>query len=301
MDYTKSVTGLGMWSAYRPVKRTADGRDTRELVEPEELAQKLLSLGVTWYAPRVGDTGKMFDFSPADFKALCAAFSAVGLHVIPWWYSRPAFFGRECELAETLLGLGASGVMIDAEAEWGDTLARRQWSTAKMGRAFPGSAQLAREFGEKLRARVGDAYVGHAPLAWMAYHRDWPYAEFGAFVDQVHPQSYWSELKHGKYDLDFEANCLDVWENLAASGNVAAKNVAPIGVTYGRIGQTQRGQKTPPPGVFTPAQLRKFLERYEQHDPRLGGQKRPHSLYSWEAREEGVEEELALRLERMRA
>lgn len=288
--YTKSVTGLGMWSAYRPK------------VEHAELAAALLELGVTWYAPRVGDTAKMFDFQPAEFSEFCAAFKEAGIIVVPWYYSRPTFYQREVDLAATLLELGADGVMIDAEIEWSDGHAKKAWAPAKHG-PYIGTARMAEDYGVRMRAAVGEAYIAHCPLAWLAYHGGFPYREFGTFCDQVHPQSYWSELKHGKYDADFKANCLDVWETLAKDGDVRAKNFAPIGVTYGRTEQIQKGQpaKSAPPGTFKLADLRDFLERYERHEEALGGTKRPHSLYSWEARAKGVEQELTARLERMRA
>lgn len=284
--YQKSVTGLGMWQAFRNKK-----------IPDADLADKLLSLGVTWFAPRVGDYGKLTDFTPKDFTALCKTFVDKGLVILPWYYSRPTFYDREVGVAKSLIDMGASGVIIDAEIEWEDAFASKRW----VGQ-YRGVAYYARQYGAKLRAALGDAYIGHAPLAWLAYHGTFPYAEFGTFCDQVHPQSYWTELKVGAWSEDFRRNCLTIWETMQASGDVRAKNFAPIGVTYGRDEMIKLGMRpsSAPPGNLHADHLREFLIRYEEFDSALGGQKRPHSLYSWEARSPMVEAELESRLTRMR-
>lgn len=281
--YTKSAHGLGMWSAFRPKD------DKGELRTAQELAAEMREIGVTWWAPRVGDHAKLSDFTEASFAQTCEVFGAAGILVLPWYYSRPQFYKNEPPLAKRLLALGAAGIIIDAEAEWKQKF-------------YADTFNAARDYGVRMRDAVGDAYVAHAPLAWLAYHGDFPFREFGTFCDQVHPQSYWTELKYGKYDAEFKVNCLETWERAQAAGDVRAKNFAPIGVTYGRRELISRGMpaKTAPPGMFDRAHLRDFLERYEKHEESLGGVRRTVSLYTYEVAAPGAFEEVAARLERIR-
>jgi hypothetical protein len=259
-QFNKTAYGMGMWSAFRPKESKAK----EGLVK---LASSLRELGITWWAPRVGDYGKLADFTPSELATLFGVMRDAGLGVLPWWYSRPQFIDREVKLASTLMGLGASGVIIDAEIEW------------------TGCHVQAVELGRKMRAELGDAYIAHAPLAWLPYHPRWPYEEFGAFVDQVMPQTYWTELKRGLYEGEFES-VLQTWERMAEAGDVRAKNYAPIGVTYGRSDMLARGMtaKAAPPGEFKVGNLQSFIARYGSDYPASqGGTKRTMSFYSYEA------------------
>lgn len=282
MLYNKRAHGLGMWIAFWP--RDTNGKP----VAVEVLAAQLLALGVTWVAMRVGDT-KFTDYTPAAFEAMCKVLRSFGLASLPWYYSRPTFYLREVGLVKELLEMGADGVIIDAEIEWSE-------------RGDPMARPKAKDYGERLRAAVGDAYIAHAPLAWLAYHRNWPFEEFGTFVDQVMPQSYWSELKHGQYSADFVSNCLEAWEAREAAGDIVAKGFAPIGVTYGRREMMAKGMpaKTAPPGDFDPKDLERFFERYEDPSKAPGGVRRTLSLYSFESAAPSAFDVMSARLARLR-
>ncbi len=227
--------GLGLWIAFQGPALAKFGGSWGAL------AARCRDLGVHWIAPRAGQGGsREGDWSPAAARAAIEACHALGVAVYPWWYSLPGKSAAEVDLAESLLADGADGIIIDAEAEWA------------------GHATAARAFGAALRARVGDApYVGHAPLAWLAYHGDWPYQAFGEFCDGVHPQMYWTELAHGSY-AEMMAKCAPDWDKLIAAGDVRAKGFAPIGCTYGH--ELNVPQK--PPGAFKPEDLQAFLDRY---------------------------------------
>lgn len=260
--YDKRACGLGVWTAFDSLlgKPIAD------------VCQELKDLGVKWVAPRVGDFGKL-QIQPAHFEQWRKGAEDNGLGLFPWFYSRPQFYAREVDLIEKILGMGATGVIVDAEIEW----------TGKHGEA--------EAYGKLARDRVGDAYIAHAPLAWLSYHPAWPFAQFGEWVDQTHPQAYWTELKHGRY-TDCESGCFGPWERLEAAGDIRAHGYAPIGVTYGSEELKARGGP-PCPGKFEPADLAAFLARYEGQETL--------SLYSWELAGAGVRDALRERVARREA
>jgi hypothetical protein len=256
--YNQRANGLGVWTAF-----------DRLLGKPiAEVCKELKALGVKWVAPRVGDYGKL-QVSAAHFEDWRKGACDNGLGLFPWFYSRPQFYMREVDLIEQLLGMGATGVIVDAEIEWTNKHAE------------------AEAYGRAARDRVGDAYIAHAPLAWLSYHPAWPFKQFGEWVDQTHPQTYWTELKHGSYS-DCVTGCLEPWERLEAAGDIRAHGYAPIGVTYGRDELKARGGP-PCPGKFEPADLAAFLERY-------GGQE-TLSLYSWELAGAAVRDALRARVD----
>lgn len=244
--YCKRADGLGVWVAFESMLPDK-GRDLGAV------CSELAELGVRWVAPRVGDYGKLA-LSEARIGEWVAACAAHGLGLLPWYYSRPQFFEREVGLAVKLLQLGATGVIVDAEVEWAN----------KHGEA--------ERYGRLMRDAVGDAYIAHAPMPAMHLHRDWPYEQFGQWIDQVHPQTYWTEVANGTYEWT-ATNCFGPLDALNAAGDLRANGYAPIGVTYGRQELARLGGPNCP-GDFKVADLDAFLTRYDGAATL--------SLYSWE-------------------
>lgn len=262
--YCKRADGLGVWVAFESML-PGKGRDLGAT------CAELAELGVKWVAPRVGDYGKLA-LSEARIVEWVEACADTGLALYPWHYSRPQFFEREVVLAAKLLALGVNGVIVDAEIEW----ANRHLEADRYGRL--------------MRDTVGDAYIAHAPMPAMHLHRDWPYEQFGQWVDQVHPQTYWTEVANGSYAWT-ASNCFEPLEALSAAGDLRANGYAPIGVTYGRQELAKLGGKCP--GDFSVDDLDAFLARYDGAETL--------SLYSWELAGSDVRDALARRKGRLAA
>lgn len=239
--------GLGMWIAF-PGMLNASWT---------AIATHCKALGVSWVAVRTTDQL----LAGASLEGAVRAFHAAGIKFYGWHYSYPdaervatqvAHMVR-CQLA------GADGHIVNAEIE------------------FTGKRLEAVRLMEAVRVALPDWYVAHAPLGWISYHPTFPYEEFAAFCDDVHPQMYWSELKHGKYSAEFRAQ-IELWKKHTrhvgydTESGADAKRICPIGVTYGR-GDVKTKQQ--PPGAFDVADLRTFLETDVQTLPCF-------SLYSLE-------------------
>lgn len=141
---------------------------------------------------------------------------------------------------------GADGHIVNAEIE------------------FTNKRDEAARLGTAIRNALPDWHIGHAPLGWVSYHPTWPYEEFAAWCDSVHPQMYWTELKHGQYSAEFRAQ-IALWRDGHRHGGKGPQPwrsggghlIAPIGCTYGR-GDVQTVQQ--PPGKFDATHLATFLE-----------------------------------------
>jgi len=241
--------GLGLWIAF-PSNALAQHGGTWD-----ELGACMRELGISWLAIRGGGSGARdaAHWSAPIARAAIASLHDAGIAVYVWWYSVPSAASREVALAGAFLEDGVDGLIVDAEAEWS------------------GQGAAATAFGAALRAELGaDVYLAHAPFAWLSLHQDWPYAEFAAFTDGVHPQCYWTELRHGSY-AEMAASALTDWDRLVAVGDARARGYAPIGCTYGRESAYARTA----PGLFVAADLELFLARYQGLDAL--------SLYSLEA------------------
>lgn len=242
----KKPTGLGMWIAFGDlaVKRFG-GKDTPHM----DVCKLIASMGVKWVAPRLGDS-RWNDgyFHKANFGLFCAAAHTYGIDVYPWVYARPTMdVTRYVSDAVACMGAPdaplADGFIVNAEVEYKS----KHFDAEKLAKA--------------LKAALPDKYVAHAPIAWMKYHPDFPYAEFGQYLDAVHPQLYWTELVRGSYQ-EMEQKLLPEWEKLVDLGSPLAKSYSPIGCTYGRDEVAKLGARQLPPGTFRTDELDKFLHHY---------------------------------------
>lgn len=233
----KQPTGLGAWIAFGSVAE-------RRFGNPSEMAKLFTDYGISWVAPRIGDSAwNDVYFTRQRAQLFRAAMSDAGIAVYPWAYVRPTSgFETYKYVAAACKADGYDGFIVNAEVEW------------------KGHHDAAGQLSRLVKNAVGDFYVGHAPLAWMDYHGDFPYLEFGQHLDGVMPQTYWTELVRGSYE-EMAKKCLPKWEDLAKSGSHLAKGYAPIGVTYGS--DEVKGVKVPPPGKFKPEDLAAFLDRYK--------------------------------------
>jgi hypothetical protein len=228
----------------------------------------MVANGFKWLAVRSGDGGGR-DGGWSRQKALetAKACQEKGIALYTWHYSRPGRANQEVKHIQECLEDGAVGHFVDAEAEW------------------HGHQADAVRFGEKLRTVLPTAFIAHAPLGWASFHGGWPYKEFAAFCDEVHPQMYWTELRYGKYDKGFVGQ-LDKWDEASnfRTGEFAkylpgSVTYCPIGVTYGKDCPMLAGVAQKPPGSLSLSDLETFVRRY-QHAPSW-------SLYSAECEEMG--------------
>lgn len=228
-------TGLGMWIAFGHLAEKRFGDDS-------QIANLLTECGIKWVAPRVGDEGwNDVHYTPERFDSFTRTMHGADISVYPWAYVRPtADFTKYVNIVVAARGR-ADGFIVNAEVE------------------FKGFHDKAGQLSRQIKNNVGDFYVGHAPLAWMPYHRTFPYLEFGQWLDGVMPQTYWTELVRGSY-AEMVSGCLPEWEQLAKLNSHLAKNYAPVGCTYGT---SEINAKKKPPGKFKVGDLELFLDRYK--------------------------------------
>lgn len=242
-------SGLGVWVAFH-------GMAKRPLGKWGPTVLNMKQLGFDWVAIRAGQGGsRQGDFLQRDLTEVAEACKDHGVRLLTWTYSYPEHYQKEAELIATLIEQGSQGHIIDGEYEWELPVDRKV---------------KALNFGERLRKLVGyETYIAHSPLAYRNYH-PYPYTEFNTWVDQIMPQTYWTELVRGNYDEQF-VKMLDSWDSPPYTNN-DPNFVAPIGVTYGHA---EINSATKPPGFFFERDLDRFLGRYKG--------KKTLSLYSWEA------------------
>lgn len=228
-------TGLGMWIAFGHLAEKRFGDDS-------QIANLLTECGIKWVAPRVGDEGwNDVHYTPERFDSFTRTMHGADISVYPWAYVRPtADFTKYVNIVVAARGR-ADGFIVNAEVE------------------FKGAHDKAGQLSRQIKNHVGDFYVGHAPLAWMQYHADFPYLEFGQWLDGVMPQTYWTELVRGSY-AEMAKVCLPKWEELPKLNSHLAKNYAPVGCTYGT---SEINAKKKPPGKFKVGDLELFLDRYK--------------------------------------
>lgn len=230
--------GLGFWMAFATHPALKDQTWA-------QIAAKCKLLGANWVAWRTTDPR----FNGASLEAAVRAFHAVGILFYGWHYSYPDANRVATQVAHMVRcqNAGADGHIVNAEIE------------------FTGRKLEAVRLGQAIRTVMPDWYVAHAPLGWISYHPTWPYEEFDAFTDDVHPQMYWTELKHGAYSTEFRTEITKWMGGYRHGGNDPAEpwvlrnkeRVCPIGVTYGKgdlVGTKQ------PPGALKVDDVRSFLE-----------------------------------------
>ncbi len=159
--------GLGIWTAFAGM---AGGH--------ERIATNVASLGVSWVAPRGGESGTRDpQWSPAKAISAIKRYHAAGLRVYPWLFSRPWSYRLEIELFKQFVAEGADGIIIDAEFAWDF-----------------GQRATASRYMEELDRALPKAWIADAPWAYPAFHPGFPFAEFGRRVNARMPQCYWTEF-----------------------------------------------------------------------------------------------------------
>lgn len=231
--------GLGFWSAYPSMLLAKFGGSWTKV------AAAVKGIGGSWVAIRTTDPL----LAGANLEGAVRAFHAQGILFYGWHYSMPAADRVATQVAHMVRcqGAGADGHIVNAEIE------------------FTGEKIAAVRLGQAVRAVLPDWYIAHAPLGWIDYHPGWPYEEFDAWTDDVHPQMYWTELKHGAYSTEFRAQNAKWMKGFRHGGNdpsepwvlLNKERICPIGVTYGKgdlVGTKQ------PPGALKVGDVQSFLE-----------------------------------------
>lgn len=243
-------SGLGMWIAYRPAG-----------------AVELLRLiGAAWVAPRAGFNG----WNDGGLREEhLRAYRAAGLGVFPWIYPTPGGIKSSVAGLVALWETGfCDGLILDAEAEWCGPDAAR-------------NALDADAFVQELRAKCPGAWIGHAPMDYLAYHPTFPWSQFGK-LDAVMPQVY--AYEHGDHG---HVHHVEAVERQWAAFELAHPGQPPrwpIGCTYRpkTRGYDAAGKPIPLPawpdqGVRVAADVAAFLDH-----PLVSAAAAP-SLYSLEA------------------
>lgn len=234
----KRPEGLGFWTAYASMMLAKYGTW-------RDIARATKAVGGSWVAYRTTDPA----FNGLALEAAISAFHAEGIAFYGWHYSYPTLERVSTQVAHMVRcqNAGADGHLVNAEIEF----------TTKRGEAT--------RLGDAIRKALPEWYVAHAPLGWIDFHPTWPYEEFDAWTDDVHPQMYWSELRFGDYSKAFRAQ-IERWRAGLRHGTphdiqgvelATGQRVCPIGVTYGKgdlVGTKQ------PPGVLKLEDVKSFLE-----------------------------------------
>lgn len=249
MGSNNAPSGFGMWIAF--------GQTIGTLAKVIQLAK---DCGAEWIAPRAGESTWndvwWAQQGPANIVKAC---HDAGLKCYPWVYSHPTTCMGEIARYKLFMDQGADGVFIDAELEWQNAA---------------NNGPIAEQFLSQLRKTLGDdAFIGHAPFPYISWHAQFPYEQFGKYCDQVHPQTYWSEISDAGAAHHIAAT-QSQWDAVAKSKPAvlgAAGAICHIGVTYGKeIGGTT-------PGVFRPSDLAYFMKWCKDH------QLPSYSVYSLDA------------------
>jgi hypothetical protein len=211
------LSGAGFW-AY----------DGTRLGELRTLAEREVQpmLG-GWLAMKGGEDGSDYGvFTPE----LMAAWRAVGVEPVFWWYSRPRNLDLQVATVARYARAGVRAFIIDAELEWEADRQDGAWRPRDY-------RSVAATFAKQLRAAVGsDAVLADAPWPIPSAHALFPFDEFGAACDLRMPQAYYAVAALDRTwprpptaaDLSLEAKAFLSRTDLEWSMREPAERVCPI-------------------------------------------------------------------------
>lgn len=153
--------GLGVW-IWR--LRDAENGDVPSIIQRAREAR------LNWVAIKGGDgTDRWSQLTPALVNSLHEG----GLRVLGWVYAYGRDPDGEVAIADSVLGTGCDGLIVDAEAE------------------FEGKAYQAERYMSAIRRVHPGAFIAYSTFPLISKHRAFPYVEFGKYSNASMPQCYW--------------------------------------------------------------------------------------------------------------
>lgn len=149
----------------------------KQKYNPKRLLQDCLLYNISFLAIKAGDQGKNW----SQFNSsLISTLKKGGIKVLGWSYDTPDKLASQTSVIERVISLGADGFIIDAETEWDKE-----------------STEKTIEYGKRIQDLdlPEDFILGDAPWDVPHYHKEFPFEEFGDFVQFRSPQVYW--IAHG--------------------------------------------------------------------------------------------------------
>lgn len=210
----------------------------------DAIIAKCKKYGVNYLIIKTSDGEKSFPINKAPqlTREISDKLHANGISVYSWSYNYGYNVDREIALTLWALEqLGVDGHVFDAEVEWRD---------------LPDPAGAANKLLQGIRAKHPEAFLAHAPFAYIDYHSRFAYAEFGKYCDAVMPQLYWGTI--GISVKQMVADMYTQWSKWEAKWRAdgradSIKPIIPLGQTYDNPQEKF---------VMTPADLKEFITSY---------------------------------------
>jgi hypothetical protein len=145
--------------------------------------------GMHWIAVKAGDGNSADWASSNSFAEFVTLGHAAGLRVYAWVYAYgggyvPAWGSTvtgEIAVANNALGLGADGLIIDAEQEY-----------ENLGSSAATNA--ATQYCQGIRASYPTTFLAYSSFPIISLHTAFPYLAFGKYCNATMPQDYWADL-----------------------------------------------------------------------------------------------------------
>lgn len=200
-----------------------------------------------------------------------------GLQCATWPFSFPRTWREEIQIMVENAEDGVDFQIIDAEAPWGGI----DEKTGKIDLTRESrNKREATDFLFELRKKLPreQMFIAHAPFPYIDWHKDFPYVEFGYYLDAVMDQLYWTEINNAGVMSHIQRTA-PMWKRFGEQFPTSDLPRYPIGITYGHEWKSN----PPPPGVLRAGEIASFRAAF----PNL-----PISWYSVEAANELADREL---------
>lgn len=171
--------------------------------------------GMQWLTVKCGDGGSIYSQFSSD---LVTRTHNAGLKLFGWAYCRGTNVTGEINVAVNCLGLGADGLIIDAEIEYEDFNNPFNYANAV-------------KYCQAIRAAYPNRFLAHAPSPNVYVHPGFPYLQFGTYCDATMPQDYWGyrgitpAAMLALMDNEFRTNLHSKWVGSATN---AIKPLVPV-------------------------------------------------------------------------
>lgn len=200
----------GDWIWQMPASQTALGVPNVQGVIDYEVSK-----GMKWLAVKCGDGGSIWSQFNSDLITRC---HNAGLKVFGWQYCYGSNVTGEINVALNALGLGADGLIIDAESQY-------ETDTNPFGHGN------AIKFCQALRKQYPNRFIAHAPSPSVHFHPGFPYVDFGMYCDAVMLQAYWGyraitpAAMVAMMESEYRTNLINKWVGSATN---ALKPIVPV-------------------------------------------------------------------------
>lgn len=141
--------------------------------DPQLIVEKAIALGLAGLIVKAWDGSSYW----SQIESITGLAKAAGLIVGAWGYSYGTNPQGEAQAAERAVATGADWLIIDAEAEYENSLGSTR--ADNLGNAFQA---------------ISSVPIGYTSFAIAQYHPDFPYAQFSKWCHVVLPQVYWGDF-----------------------------------------------------------------------------------------------------------